>query len=71
MKYPDDPEVLWNDAFLDDSPSCLAEVTPDFADMEHVVRVIRVADAAEGKLLQVVMDAEQDKALAFLAEPQR
>jgi hypothetical protein len=38
--------------------------------MEHVVRVIRVADAADGKLLQVVMDAEADKALAFLAEPQ-
>ena len=68
--YPDDPEVVWNDAFLNDSANCLAEVVPEFADMEHVVRVIRVADAADGRLLQVVMDAEADKALAFLAEPQ-
>jgi len=68
--YPDDPEVVWNDAFLNDSTNCLAEVVPEFADMEHVVRVIRVADAADGRLLQVVMDAEADKALAFLAEPQ-
>jgi len=68
--YPDDPEVVWNDTFLNDSANCLAEVVPEFADMEHVVRVIRVADAADGRLLQVVMDAEADKALGFLAQPE-
>jgi hypothetical protein len=69
--YPDDPEVVWNDTFLNDSANCLAEVAPEFADMEHVVRVIRVADAADGRLLQVVLDAEADKALGFLAKPER
>ncbi len=69
--YPDDPEVVWNDDFLQGSGNCLAEVVPEFADMEHVVRVIRVADAADGRLLQVVMDAETDKALGFLAKPER
>jgi pyruvate,water dikinase len=67
--YPDDPEVVWNDDFLRGSGNCLAEVAPDFADMEHVVHVIRVADVADGRLLQVVMDAETDKALGFLAPP--
>ncbi len=69
--YPDDPGVVWNDDFLQGSANCLAEVAPEYADMEGVVRVIRVADAANGRLLQVVMDAEADKALAFLAEPDR
>jgi hypothetical protein len=68
--YPDDPEVVWSEAFLNQSANCLAEVTPDFADMAEVVRVIRVPDVADGKYLQVIMDAEADKALAFLAEPQ-
>ncbi len=68
--YPDDPGVVWNEDFLQGSANCLAEVAPEYADMEGVVRVIRVADAANGQLLQVVMDAEADKALAFLAEPQ-
>jgi hypothetical protein len=68
--YPDDPEVVWNEDFLQGAANCLAEVTPEYADMEGVVRVIRVADAANGRLLQIVMDAEADKALAFLAEPQ-
>jgi hypothetical protein len=69
--YPDDSDVIWNETFLNDSANCLAEVAPEFADMEHVVRVIRVADAADGRLLQVVMDAEADKALGFLAKPKR
>jgi len=68
--YPDDPEVVWSEDFLNNSANCLAEVAPDFADMEGVVRVIRVADAADGQLLQVVMDAEADKALGFLAKPE-
>jgi hypothetical protein len=68
--YPDDPEVVWNEDFLAGSANCLAEVVPEYADVEGVVRVIRVADAADGLLLQVIMDAEADKALAFLAEPQ-
>ena len=68
--YPDDPEVLWNEDFLAGSANCLAEVVPDYADVEGVVRVIRVADAADGLLLQVIMDAESDKALGFLAKPE-
>jgi hypothetical protein len=67
--YPDDPEVVWNDTFLNDSPNCLAEVVPEFVDMENVVRVIRVPDVANGSHLQVIMDAEADKALGFLAPP--
>ncbi len=69
--YPDDDGVVWNDPFLSDSANSLAEVVPEFADMAGVVRVIHVPAVADGKLLQVIMDAEADKALAFLAEPQR
>jgi len=68
--YPDDPGVVWDETFLNGSPNCLAEVAPEFADMAGVVQVIRVADVADGRLLQLVMDAEADKALAYLAEPQ-
>jgi hypothetical protein len=68
--YPDDAEVVWNEAFLNHSPNCLAEVAPDFADMEDVLRVIHVPAVANGECLQVIMDAETDKALAFLSEPQ-
>jgi hypothetical protein len=38
--------------------------------MDNVVRVIRVPDVADGNYLQVIMDAESDRALAFLAPSQ-
>ena len=69
--YPDDPKVVWNEDFLVGSANCLAEIAPKYADMEGVVKVIRVADATDGLLLQVIMDAEADKALGFLAKPER
>ena len=55
--------------FLNKSANCLAEVVPEYADMEGVVRVIRVPDVADGQHLQVIMDAETDRALAYLAPP--
>ena len=67
--YPDDKRVIWNEEFLAHAPNVLAELLPDYADMEHVVRVIDVAAASGGKLAHIVMDAEADRALAFLAPP--
>jgi hypothetical protein len=65
--YPDDVRVVWNEDFLDRSPNSLAEVLPDYADMEHAVRVLNIPEIAGGRYLHVVMDAEADRALAFLA----
>jgi pyruvate, water dikinase len=67
--YPDDSNVIWNEDFFNRSSNCLAEVVPEYADMEGVVRVIRVPEVANGDYLQVIMDAEADKALGFLAKP--
>jgi hypothetical protein len=67
--YPDDKRVVWNEAFLTDATNVLAEIAPEFADMGHVVKVIDVSAATGGKLAHVVMDAEADRALAFLAPP--
>ncbi len=64
--YPDDPDVVWNEAFLTGSPSSLGLVVPEFADMEEVVRLIDVPGVTGGLRLQIVMDGEEDRALAWL-----
>ncbi len=64
--YPDDARVVWNEGFFEGAPNALAELLPEFADMAHVVRVIHVPAVANGRYLHVVMDAEADRALAFL-----
>jgi len=64
--YPDDPGVVWNDDFLMGSPSSLGRLAPEFADMEEVVRVINVPEVTGGLHLHVIMDGEEDRALAYL-----
>jgi hypothetical protein len=67
--YPDEPNVIWNDDFLRDSPNVLASITPAFAELGDAVRVINIPEVTNGLFLQVVMDAEEDKALGYLAPP--
>ncbi len=65
--YPDEAGNVWNEGFLRDSPNALAEVLPQHAEMAEVVRLIHVPEVADGRLLHVVMDSEEDHALAYLA----
>jgi hypothetical protein len=67
--YPDDRDTVWNEDVLNSSPNCLAEVAPDYADLAHVVRVIDVSAVSGGRLLHIVMDGEEDRALAYLGPP--
>jgi hypothetical protein len=67
--YPDEPNVIWNEEFLRDSPNVLASITPAFAELADAVRVINIPEVTAGLFLQVVMDAEEDKALGYLAPP--
>ncbi len=67
--YPDEDEVIWNREFLEDSANRLAELAPRHAGLAGVVRVIHVPSVASGRLLHVIMDAEDDRALAFLGPP--
>jgi len=69
--YPDEEGNHWNEEILNHSPNALAEIAPEYADLEGVLRVIRVRDLADGKLLHVIMDGEADQALAFLGEARR
>ncbi len=67
--YPDEEGVVFNERFLLGSPNLLAGMLPDFAHLEDVVRVIDVADATEGRLLRVLLNADLCEALAMLVDP--
>ncbi len=67
--FPDDPGIVFNEAFFLGSPNALADLAPDFADLSRTVRVIDVPAATGGLVLNVVMNADLDRALAFLAPP--
>ena len=67
--YPDDPGILFHEAFLKGSPNMLAELLPEFAELADVVRVIDVPRATGGMVVQVLMNADIDEAVAILADP--
>lgn len=67
--YPDDHGIQFNEAFLTQSRNALPELLPEFSHLANAIRVIDVPGAAEGRLLQILMNGETDEAVAVLVEP--
>jgi pyruvate, water dikinase len=67
--FPGDRGQVCNEAFLRRAPNILAALAPEFAHLDHVVRVIDVAAATDGLILQVLMNADLDEAVGCLAAP--
>ncbi len=64
--YPDNPNVVFNQEFFNDSPNCLAELLPSDSVYSDYIKVIHVPRASQGRLLRVVMNAEESRALGYL-----
>jgi hypothetical protein len=69
--YPDDENAVFNESFFVHSENVLGELVPELADLSDVVQVIDVPATSGGLVLRVLMDGEQDEALAFLAPPRK
>ena len=67
--YPDEHGVVFDEGFLRGAPNALASILPDEAALAGVIRVIDVASAREGKVLRVLMNAEDDEAIGLLVDP--
>jgi len=67
--YPDDEKVVFNEGFLGRSTNLLADLAPEFAALDEVVRVIDVPAVAQGRVLKVLMNADLDEAVAVLGDP--
>ena len=66
--YPDDRGVVFNEEFLVNSKNILPDLLPEYSSLSDTIRVIDVADSADGQVLQVLMNGERDEALAVLGK---
>lgn len=66
--YPDDRRNRFNEAFLSHAPNSLGELLPGDAARANVVRVIHVPGAAGQRTLRIIMNGDEDRALAYLDE---
>ena len=67
--YPDDEGNVFRESFLKESHNVLQELLPEFAHVSETLRVIDVPRETNGQILRVLMNAELDQAVAFLAPP--
>ena len=67
--FPDERDVVFNDAFLRDAPNALAELLPEYAHLASALRIIDVPRATGGLILRVLMNADAGKAVGLFATP--
>jgi hypothetical protein len=67
--YPDDPDVIFNEAFFLRAPNALASLAPEFESLADVLRVIDLPKATEGRVLRVLMNGDLDEAVGVLSAP--
>ena len=64
--YLDDKDVIFNRGFFYDTPNRLLDFVPHETNLVDCLRLIRVSDYRSGYHLELVMDDEQGKAVAYL-----
>ncbi len=67
--YPDEQGMIFNEEFLLKQNNVLADLLPDCAPLSNVIRVIDVPASTNGQILRVAMNADEEKALGYLADP--
>ncbi len=67
--YPDNRGVKYNECFLTKTENILGRLVPEYEYLSDVVRVIDVPASTFGKVLRVLMNADLEEAVGFLADP--
>lgn len=65
--YPEDKHIIFNKAFFSNGKNHLEEMVPSYAYLSHVIRVIQVEETNFDKELVVLMNADLEKAVAYLS----
>jgi predicted nucleotidyltransferase len=67
--YPDDKGIKFNEEFLTSSKNIFEELIPDYKKLAEVIKVIDVPNSTKGKILKIMVNADNNEALAFISEP--
>jgi hypothetical protein len=66
--YPDDADIVFNENFLTSLPNILADLVPVYGHLADVIRIIDIPASTDGQFLQIMMNADQGRAVAILSE---
>jgi len=66
--YPDDNDVEFNEAFFKNSSNVFSDFLPELKHLSKVIQVIDVKLNSNGSVLSVLMNAQENKAVAILSD---
>ncbi len=69
--YPEDKHIIFNKSFFSNKNNFLGEMVPSYSYLSHVIKVIRVEKVGFDKELVVLMNADLQKAIAYLDSPSK
>ncbi len=67
--YPDEQGTVFREDWLLQAPNLLPELVPDLAHLAECVRVVEVPAYTGGRILRVLLNADLERAVGILAEP--
>jgi len=67
--YPDDPEIFFNEKFLLESQNTFERYLPEYKHLEDTIKVVNVMEATGGQVLRILMNADEDQAMAIFTDP--
>lgn len=67
--YPDQEDMIFKEHFFKNRPNHLSALLPQYESLSNVLHVIDLADCHIKKSLSVYMNADLNKAVAFLTKP--
>jgi predicted nucleotidyltransferase len=69
--YPEDEGIVFKSGFFQKNSNALGSLLPAYEDLSHVIKVINVSENYFKKELVILMNADLEKAVAFLEQPQK
>ena len=66
--YPDDPDTIFCADFFTGSPNLLTTILPGEDKFQDWVRIVDLSTVTGGRLLEVVMNGEEEEAFGYLRE---
>lgn len=67
--YPEDKGITFSKSFFHRNANSLESILPAYADLSHVIKVINISENYFRKELVILMNAELEKAVAYLDQP--
>jgi len=68
--YPDEDDSIFNYSFFNQSKNMLAELLPDFAEFEDIVKIIDVKKEKNNRILKILLNADEDIGIAIFTDLQ-